>query len=331
MEFFNKKEDVIDLQLTQYGRLLLSKGKFKPVYYSFFDDNIMYDATRAGDKERGLQNRAEARIREAQTMQPQIGFSSLEKEFTNSYNLVLSGEADPGDNDLQRTPERDYMLSQPIGTSDINAEYAPSWSIQYLNGHLSSSANYINLKEKTGGSHALLIPQLETEVKVKVIDFQEDTMTEPAESLEDASSVGILSKEEDMYVLLKVIENNGAFQKKNFDIEIFEIQEEVQGNITIETLRPLSFFAPDDPGSDYLGFMDHVDPTTDKSYTEYYFDILIDDEIRDETLCELDPVNEKLGVFADPRTKLCQDIFNQQKKKVFNIYKDEDDSPGDVC
>ena len=48
MEFFNKKEEVIDLKLTQFGRHLLSKGKFKPVYYSFFDDNIMYDSTKAG-------------------------------------------------------------------------------------------------------------------------------------------------------------------------------------------------------------------------------------------------------------------------------------------
>ena len=64
---------------------------------------------------------------------------------------------------------------------------------------------------------------------------------------------------------------------------------------------------------------------------EYYFDVLGDDEIRDETLCELDPVNKNMGVFADPRTRLCQDILNQQKKKVFNIYKDGEDSPGEVC
>ena len=43
MEFFNKKEEVIDLQLTQFGRHILSKGKFKPVYYSFHDDNILYN------------------------------------------------------------------------------------------------------------------------------------------------------------------------------------------------------------------------------------------------------------------------------------------------
>ena len=40
MEFFDSKEEVIDLQLTQFGRHLLSKGKFKPVYYSFFDDDV---------------------------------------------------------------------------------------------------------------------------------------------------------------------------------------------------------------------------------------------------------------------------------------------------
>ena len=39
MEFFNKKEEVIDLKLTQFGRFLLSKGKLKPVFYSFFDES----------------------------------------------------------------------------------------------------------------------------------------------------------------------------------------------------------------------------------------------------------------------------------------------------
>ena len=43
MEFFNKKQDVVDLQLTAYGKQLLSRGLFKPVYYAFSDDGIMYD------------------------------------------------------------------------------------------------------------------------------------------------------------------------------------------------------------------------------------------------------------------------------------------------
>ena len=36
MEFFNKKQDVIDIKLTQFGRHKLSNGKFNPKYYAFF-------------------------------------------------------------------------------------------------------------------------------------------------------------------------------------------------------------------------------------------------------------------------------------------------------
>jgi hypothetical protein len=43
MEFFDRKEEVMDIQLTQYGKYLLSQGSFKPELYAFFDDDILYD------------------------------------------------------------------------------------------------------------------------------------------------------------------------------------------------------------------------------------------------------------------------------------------------
>jgi hypothetical protein len=49
MEFFDTKEEVLDLQLTQYGKYLLSIGKLKPSYYAFFDDDIDYDTKYQGD------------------------------------------------------------------------------------------------------------------------------------------------------------------------------------------------------------------------------------------------------------------------------------------
>ena len=33
--YYNKKEEVIEIQLTQYGKELLAKGKFKPSHYAF--------------------------------------------------------------------------------------------------------------------------------------------------------------------------------------------------------------------------------------------------------------------------------------------------------
>ena len=333
MEFFNKKEDVIDLKLTQYGRLLLSKGKFKPAYYSFFDDNILYNGSKAGFSE--VQNRTEERIRESQTIQPQIGFSSLEKEFGNNYNLILSDAADPGDTELQRTPEKHYMLPNVIGTSDINSEYMPSWSVQFLNGSLSGSTKNLDLTEKSGGISTLMIPQLETDLEIKVENIESDQMSlDDLDEYEDGplSNVYIID-EDQMYVLLKLTENNGFFQRKNFDIEMFEIQEENQSGVVIETLRPLKF-SKDMQRLSEIDFLDEDTPDEDKSHVEYYFDILVDDEIDDEILCEKDPEDEKqqkLGVFSDPRVKLCQDILNQQKKKVFDIYTDETDSPGEIC
>ena len=329
MEFFDKKEDVIDLQLTQYGRYLLSKGKFDPAFYSFFDDNVLYNSKNSNLSEE--QNRSEERIKEAQTMQPQISFSSLEKAFQTNYNLILSGEEEVGSLDLQRTPERNYALPQPLGTSDINSEYSPSWTVLFLNGALSGSVDHISLTEKTGGSNTLLIPQLQTDITVEVSDLSaSENVSDEFEDGVSLSDVVISSDDEEMSVLLKIVENNGLFQKKNFDIEVFEIQEENQNGTIIESLFPLAFSTTLDPESE-VSFMDETTPEANKKYAEYYFDILVDDEINDEMICTFDPVQEKLGHFSDAQALECQEILNKQKKQVFDIYEDEADYPGEIC
>jgi hypothetical protein len=35
MSFFNKKEEVIEIELTSYGKSLLAKGKLRPTHYAF--------------------------------------------------------------------------------------------------------------------------------------------------------------------------------------------------------------------------------------------------------------------------------------------------------
>ena len=329
MEFFNKKEEVIDLKLTQFGRYMLSKGKFKPVFYSFFDDNILYDGSKADVVE--LQNDVEKRIRETPTMHHQVSFSSLEKEFNNNYNKVLSGEVTATSEDLQRTAEKHYALPQPIGTGDINSDFSPAWSVQFLNGAISGSVSYLNLAEKSGGRNTQLVPQISSELEIGMIDVVENGLGE--EEFEEGlagSNVVISSDDNELYILLKVAENNGLFQKKNFDIELFEIEEEIQGGVTIETLKQLGFSMTQEAETE-VSFVDEITPDADTTHVEYYFDLLVDDEINDEILCKFDPVNEKMGVFSDPRTKLCQDVINKQKKKVFDIYEDEADYPGEIC
>ena len=328
MEFFDKKEEVIDLKLTQYGRYLLSKGKLNPAFYSFFDDNVLYDPGKAGVEE--AQNYSEDRIKNTPTMHHQVSYSSLEKNFAHNYNKILSGESDVGDVDMQRTPEKFYALPQPIGTSDPSSEYSPSWQVEFLNGQISGNVENLTLSEKTGGKNSQKIPQINSLMEIQIQDIEngEDDLDEFEAGFVGANFT-VTSDEEAQYVLLKVIENNGLFQKKNFDVELFEVEEEIEDGTTVETLRQIKFSKPIDFLDNFD--QDQQDPESDINMVEYFFDVLVDDEIDDEILCKHDPVKEKTGVFAESRTKICQDVINEQKKKVFDIYTDESDSPGEIC
>ena len=133
-----------------------------------------------------------------------------------------------------------------------------------------------------------------------------------------------------MYTLLKVEEKNGKYQKENFDIEIFEIEEKDEGGKIVEFLRPL-YFPHSDPLSEDLDFLDEDEPDVTTEKVGYYFDISVDYEIEDEVICQYDFESKKQGVFADTETKICEDILNEEGKKVFDIYSDESDTPDEVC
>ena len=327
MEFFDKKQDVIDLQITQFGRFLLSKGKFKPVYYSFHDDNILYNSATAELPE--LQNNSEPRIKETPTMRPQIAFSSLDKDFRQAYELILEGSAKAGSQELQQTAIRNYMFSSPIGTSDINTNFAPAWGMMFLKGQLSGSTDHIELAEENGGKHTVKISQLEAEISIETTGIED--ILEASEEEDFLSNFAVMTSDEDMTILLKVQEENSPLQKKNFDIEVFEIIKKTKDNNVIETLRPLYFTKKQQGELKQFDFIEESLPDSDVTHIQHYFDLLTDDEIEDAILCKYDPERTKKGVFADPRTKLCDDVLNEDERKVFDIYEDETDYPGEVC
>lgn len=327
MEFFDKKQDVIDLQITQFGRFLLSKGKFKPVYYSFHDDNILYNSQNGEIVE--LQNDSEPRIKETPTMQPQISFTSLDKDFRRAYEQILVGATKPGSQELQQSAIRNYMFSSPIGTSDINTDFAPAWGLMFLKGKLSGSADHIELAEENGGKHTVNISQLETEITIETTELEE-VVQSPQEG-EFLSDFAVMTSDEDMTILLRAEEENAPLQKKNFDIEVFEIIKKTENGNTIETLRPLHFTKKQHGELEQFEFIEQSLPDFDVTHVQHYFDLLTDDEIEDAILCKYDPERPKRGVFADPRTKLCQDVLDENERKVFDIYEDETDYPGEVC
>ena len=86
MTFFNKNQDVIDIKLTQFGKNLLARGFFKPEYYRFFDDDILYNSNCAGFSEE--QNKTEERILQSPRIRTQHTSVSVEGLFDQSENMM---------------------------------------------------------------------------------------------------------------------------------------------------------------------------------------------------------------------------------------------------
>ncbi len=88
MKFMDKKEQVLDIQMTPYGEYLLSKGIFKPEYYAFYDDNILYEPQYAGHT--NVQNDIEPRIQEnTPQLETQAVFSSRDIFIRKSLTGLL--------------------------------------------------------------------------------------------------------------------------------------------------------------------------------------------------------------------------------------------------
>lgn len=105
MSFFDNKEEVLDVQLTQFGKKLLALGEFKPVFYAFFDDDVLYDSSKAGFSEH--QNETENRILNET---PKIKTQHLTSGIVTHYT------------DLDLYPTQDVELVIPLpGGQDIDA------------------------------------------------------------------------------------------------------------------------------------------------------------------------------------------------------------------
>jgi len=314
--FFNKKEDVIEIQLTQYGKYLLSLGLFKPSFYAFYDDDILYDSEYGGFTE--YQNKAEGRIQnETPSLHTISTLSSVESRvntfISNVTNEIgqLSGENPEVAFAFQnQQPFKDKMdlLSTPLGNSSLDSSKAPSWTIIPLNENTIISGSRISMDPFAGtiptdNSRVVQrIPQLNIEVDYKSF-FQKGPIG--ANSITNYITDSTYLAVDRKYLVLDVLEENSEFLKENFDIEVFFVSASTgpasSGSIVPENIQ-MSFI---DPSSDMLPRS--VIQATTTPNVEYYMDILVDDELPSNAINELnikDAVRPGAG-----RLRLNKDLY----------------------
>ena len=321
MRFFDTKEEVIDIQLTMHGKMLLSEGKLNPVYYTFFDNDVIYDASYADREE--AQNNAEGRIRnETPRLKAQCNFVSPESTAgTNGHRKSLT----------------DLHYGAPMGRSALDSEYAPAWSVDYLYGELTGSTTYLTGSGGTNLTSSIL--QLDSKIQFEsyvthvkpngdlkknyipnelepvtlIFGYGEDREAgnesgdlppEEFESMmmqrQDQAADDTLLQVRPDFLLLEVAESNVDFIKENFEIEVYEITTEKNDiGKNVSTTRSLKFFDFSDPNA-----------TLSTDHVEYYFDISTDNDIPTEFFCASSVIPEKRKdmLIDDPYPTDCPDF-----------------------
>jgi len=314
MSFYNQKEDVIDIELTSYGKRLLSEGKLSPTFYSFFDDDIIYDIASGGATEK--QNDSHPRITGSLRIRNQVNYSGIETTIKQVLREVRTSNPALKETDfvaIQNSEEREYALGDPLGTSSPSTTYGPGWQATALKGNFNAISTYLTGTQVPGNADTWVsrqIPQLVVNINcaLETVDNIDDWGFESSRDVEivqvfSDNSALVFKREE---LILDLYEINGVFSRENFDIEVFELPGAVDfvgdaANATVchYTGSQLSFVNANLKPTQI--------PDVGPTYVEYYLDILVDNEIDQNLMCDLKPPDPSKGLF-DQRAAECDDL-----------------------
>jgi len=326
MEFFDRKEDVIDIQITPLGKRLLQLGQFKPKFYAFYDNDVMYDGRYAGKTE--IQNEIHERIRTTPRLKQQTYLYSAEGKInsnTTDTDLMSYDENLFHDKSLtgvqtlaseynvqkQESKQRQFEMFGPLGNMSFIASSVPAWNIDFFQAELTGSATV------STGSFNERIPNLNCDIKYKFkmgyIDPQ--NLIEPKDNaamaqIEDHLFITTTPVTKDGTFLtvkpdalfIKAIENNTNFLNENFDIEVFRID-------SLGEEQQLFFESAD---SSFAGTPLSV---------EYWFNILVDSEIPNKEYCKQVKTERLETTYTDKFIFDCDDLVDENIAidQIYNI------------
>tara|TARA_R110000765_G_scaffold63349_2_gene123113 strand:- start:308 stop:1372 length:1065 start_codon:yes stop_codon:yes gene_type:complete len=322
-KFINKKEQVYDLKLTSYGHHLLSIGKFKPEFYSFYDNTILYDGKYAGLTEK--QNEVSNRIKnETHYIESLVLFEDVETSMKNE--LLDAGDEDRYFSvDVTPTmisPRKDvFRFTSIIGDAHVDGgnQLSPSWKVVALDGRIMSSSredtkNNVNIPQV----NIHLDYTLQIEEASFLTQFTEDDLRNTLATTEPFSDNKIIRLVSD-HLLLYTEEQNTDILNENFEIEVFDIgfnaiPKTCASCKATDKLTRKHF--PDDPERIAGGLLtdasqlqkydsvlgSSVSLSSRKVTTgsvEYYFDIVKDSQIDSEIACKAAEIFNKQTYYID--------------------------------
>ena len=316
MTFFNKKTEVMQIEMTPYGRYLYSIGKFMPHSYEFVDDDVMYKMS--GSTE--TQEAAHSRIL-SETPKPKIN-----RAFQDEAAEAISPPTISDMRIMTRKMNQRQSSLYSLGRSAYSGSNIPLMQTTMLQGSISGSQmTYPVSTTSYGKGGEVLIPQVDVDLNFKAV--LRDTLEPPDDY--DGESVQSVTFDDGTYIDIRYIEPiihlkefNSFYEKENFEIEVFK----VTGIAGDETLTPLKMdkkisaivngLLVDNATSAGPSFDDDLaEDEETASFVNYFFEIQVDNEIPPEELCKAVDKLEINSQFLDEEL-ICPD----QRTDRFDIY-----------
>jgi len=316
MTFFNKKTEVMQIEMTPYGRYLYSIGKFMPHSYEFVDDDVMYKMS--GSTE--TQESAHSRIL-SETPKPKIN-----RAFQDEAAQAISPPTISDMRIMTRKMNQRQSSLYSLGRSAYSGSNIPLMQTTMLQGSISGSQmTYPVSTTSYGKGGEVLIPQVDVDLNFKAV--LRDTLDIPDDY--DGESVQSVTFDDGTYIDIRYIEPiihlkefNSFYEKENFEIEVFK----VTGIAGDETLTPLKMdkkisaivngLLVDNATSAGPSFDDDLaEDEETASFVNYFFEIQVDNEIPPEELCKAVDKLEINSQFLDEEL-ICPD----QRTDRFDIY-----------
>lgn len=370
MAFLNQKQDVFDIKLTSHGRKLLSQGKLKPTYYAFYDEDIVYDAqaTKTQDTSEP-QNNIEKRIKEetpriealynwtrlSEKDRTELGLVQYQElvcpEGWKFWNCKKVAKEEQGviasyDHDAEVGILQNYIWQEPLGTAKMGTQLAPSWDLQALKGNIAGTKAHL----KNNRFPTLDIPQIDIETKmITVVQEKMEWKNDISAAIAAATAAGHAGEDpivgpfpDGTYIeikkgeiLISLAEENSLYQKENFDVEVFLIENPDEANeewislyFNPETgkgeLQNLPLEAFVEPPKKYVAPPNYM--TLDN-----FLEIEFDNKISKEVLCATRAELKTKNLFSDLRINCGDTETFSSKSQVQGLYDVYTDDSEKIC
>tara|TARA_R100000388_G_scaffold94895_1_gene84051 strand:+ start:1259 stop:2233 length:975 start_codon:yes stop_codon:yes gene_type:complete len=309
MSFFNKKEDVIKIELTPHGRKLLSEGKLKPEYYSFFDDDILYDSGRGGFSETNSQSKTRI-LTETPSMRPQTTHRGVDTGLKSSLTI-----------------DKNDSMVYAIGTNKYSEQKGAAWEAFILQGEVDTiTYNYTTVTNEN-----IKIPQVNCLLNYtmsvdNVLDnplpesdflFYEDNIAD------DGTFIKITQDE----LLVYLSEVNGFSTHDSFTIDAFIYEDDKKefkqlnflSNKATEDYIENDLLKPNRSGVD-SEVLDQPQEFITPMTVDFYFDLSLDDAVDRLKICQGIKFLKTQDIYTGLQDYDCEDILAKETDLGIDIY-----------